>query len=133
VNRHVPGVWYIPHQGWHVTEPLPIRVTEGLLTIPAGFKSDLASIPKFLRIIPGFDCYECGIPGPVCHDAIYQGIVGRDLGIDRRRADRILHTLMRCDGVGRVRSWIVWAAVRLFGWWAWRQMPQRNRLLWSTR
>jgi len=129
---HYPGVWYEPHKGWTLTEPLEVRVEEGVLTIPRGFKSDLASIPKFLRILPGMDCYECGIPGPVTHDAIYQGVVGRDLGIGRRRADRILRTLMRCDGVGRIRASVVWTAVSLFGWWAWRRMPTRERALWMA-
>ncbi len=130
---HYPGVWYEPHKGWTLTEPMPVLVDEGRFTIPRGFKSDLASIPRFLRILPGFDCYECGIVGPVVHDAIYQGIVGRDLNIGRKRADRIMHTLMRCDGVGAIRAFVVWAAVRGFGWWAWRTMPSRDRALWMAQ
>lgn len=59
--NHYPGIWYTPHQGWQLTEPLPVLIMEGRFTIPKGFKSDLASIPRLLRVIPGMDCYECGV------------------------------------------------------------------------
>lgn len=129
------SVTYHPHQGWELTEPMPVLIAEGRFTIPKGFKSDLASIPKFLRAIPGFDCYECGIKGPVVHDWGYQhgGLVSPTIQITRKRADQLLHTMMRCDGVGRIRARIVWSAVRMFGWWAFRTMPSRDRSLWMAR
>ena len=120
-------------KGFVLTSPWPVTVAEGAFIIPKGFITDLASIPRALWWIPGLAPFEIGPSGPIAHDAIYQGLVGRDLGVDRRRADEILRVFCRCDGVGRIRSFVVWAAVRMFGWLAWRRMPDRDRSLWMAR
>lgn len=128
------SVTYLPHQGWQLTADLPVVIEEGQFTIPKGFKSDLASIPRLLRILPGMDCYECGINGPVVHDWGYQhgGSLSSSITVSRKRTDDLLRTLCRTDGVGRVRAFVVWAAVRGFGWLAWRRMPDRDRALWMA-
>lgn len=132
---HYPGVWYKPHKGWTLTEPMPVLIDEGRFAIPKGFKSDLASIPKILRVLPGMDCYECGIVGPVVHDWGYQhgGILSPTITVSRKRVDDLLRTLCRTDGVGRIRAFVVWSAVRMFGWFAWRRMPSRDRALWMAQ
>ena len=130
-----PSFTYQCHngKGFVLTSPWQVTVIEGTFTIPEGFITDLASIPRPLWWIPGLAPFEIGASGPIAHDAIYQGIVGRDLGVDRRRADEILRVFCRCDGVGRIRTFVVWAAVRVFGCWAWRRMPGRERALWMAQ
>ncbi len=128
-----PAYTYQCHNGgFRLTSPWPIHLEEGTLTIPEGFITDGASVPRLLWIIPGFDHTELGLSGPCLHDAIYQGTVGRNLGINRRRADDLLRILCQHDGVGRIRARIVWSAVRAFGWLAWRRMPNRERALWMA-
>ena len=114
--------------GWVTTADWPYLLMEGRLVVPKGFRCDLASIPRPLRVIPGFGREEVGVSGPVLHDAIYRGVVGRDseINLTRKRADQLLYRLCRCDGVGRIRARIVWAAVRLFGGFAWRRLPSRE-------
>ena len=129
----LPEFTYQCHNGgFKLTSDWRVVVEEGAFTVPRGFITDGASIPRLLWIIPGFGNEELGFSGPTAHDAVYQGIVGRDLGMTRRRTDRMFHTLMRSDGVGRIRAWVAWAAVRGFGWAAWRRMPSRERALWMA-
>lgn len=129
------SVTYLPHQGWLLTSDLPVLIAEGRFTIPKGFKSDLASIPRLLRVLPGFDCYECGVRAPVIHDWGYQkgGQVSDTILLSRKRVDDLLRIFARCDGVGRIRAFIVWAAVRAFGWLAYRRMPNREQALWMAQ
>ena len=113
--------------GWICTSDWPYLIEEGTLVVPRGFRCDLASIPRPLRIIPGFCREELGLSAPILHDAVYRGVVGRgpDITLDRKRTDRLFRTLMRCDGVGPVRAAIAWAAVRMLGLFAWRILPSR--------
>jgi hypothetical protein len=128
-----PVFTYRCHNGGFVlTSPWRVLVEEGVLDIPKGFITDGASVPRLLWLVPGFGNEELGMSGPTCHDAIYQGVVGRDLGIGRRRADQLLRVLCRFDGVGPIRSALAWAAVRAFGFLAWRRMPTRDRALWMA-
>lgn len=100
------------------------------LTVPKGFRCDLASIPRILTALLPRE--KLGVSGPVLHDAIYRGTVGRgpDINITRRHADRLFWTLMRCDGVNRPLARTAWAAVRVFGWLAWKRLPDRE---WALR
>lgn len=125
------SVTFLPGKGWILTEPLHIRIDEGWLHIPAGFRCDLASVPCVVAWIPGLHCYSFGIPAPTAHDAIYRGIVGRGngLNLNRRRADRLFYNLARDTGVGKVRARVAWCALRAFGGLAWRRLPRREESL----
>ena len=130
------SITYRVHNGGFITTAnTPIIIEEGTLTIPAGTLTDLASIPRILWWIPGFACFELGIAGPLLHDAVYRGLVGRTppIILTRRRADRVFHTLMRHDGVGCCRAWVAWCAVRCFGVLAWRRLPRREDALRRAR
>lgn len=121
-------------RGFLLTSPWPYIIDEGRFTVPAGFICDLASIPRPLTIIPGFAKYELGTHGPIAHDWAYQhGGWVNGINLTRKRTDDLFYTLMRGDGVGRVRARIAWGMVRLFGWVAWRRMPTRERAEWMAR
>jgi hypothetical protein len=109
--------------GWVTTSPWPYLIDEGPLTVPAGFVCDLASVPRILTVLLPRE--RLGLAGPILHDAVYRGTVGRGphITLTRRRADQLFHVLMRCDGVSRLTAHIAWAAVRAFGWLAWRRLP----------
>jgi len=114
--------------GWITTADWPYLIDEGTVTVPKGFRCDLASIPRPLRIIPGFGREELGVSGPVLHDWSFRhgGQLPEGICLSRRRTDRLFRTLMRCDGVGRVRAGMAWAATRLFGCFAWRRLPSKE-------
>jgi hypothetical protein len=120
-------------RGFILTSPWPYLIDEGRFEVPEGFVCDLASIPRLFTLIPGFARYELGCDGPIMHDWSYQH-GGRVNGVclSRRRTDDLFRTLMRCDGVGPIRSALAWAAVRAFGFLAWRRMPTRDRALWMA-
>lgn len=87
------------------------------LCAPAGMLTDLASVPRPLRV------WETGldgtIPAAVIHDAIYRGFTGREL--TRAQADEVFHEVMLMSGVRRSKSWAMWLGVRLGGWASWRK------------
>lgn len=76
--------------------------------IPAGTFTDFASTPRVIWgiIAPAGRHSKAAI----VHDYLYTFRLGT-----RAQIDRVFRELMRHDGVGAVRRWVMWAAVRLFG------------------
>ena len=83
--------------------------------IPRGFRTDLASVPRFLcPVVPTYGRYSTAA---VVHDFLYSK-GGNEA--DRCQADWAFFLLMKQLGVRRWRRWIMFIAVRLFGWRAFR-------------
>jgi len=82
--------------------------------IPEGFCCDLASVPRILRIV--YDRASFGLRAPILHDFLYRT---RPEGVTRKEADQLFRQVMEQVGVGRMKRWVAWAAVRLGGLWAW--------------
>ena len=80
--------------------------------IPAGFITDLASIPAILR--PLFNPNDDGRKAAVLHDSRYCIKQGSRKDAD----DLFLEALERC-GVGFFRRWAMYAGVRAGGWVYW--------------
>lgn len=78
------------------------------ITVPAGYRTDLASIPaRFQQRAP----HESPAARPgVIHDYLYTSH-----GASRRDADRIFRQALRDEGVPLGQRLAMWAAVRLFG------------------
>lgn len=100
-----------------------------ILDIPAGFRFDLASIPRvaWWLIAP----FELSIVAALAHDHLYR-TGGADAGIippgstySRAQADRLFADLMRSEGVSAWRRRAAHAAVRAFGGGAWRSAGAR--------
>lgn len=89
------------------------------IVVPIGFMTDFASIPRMFR------WWQTGSVGPqrvaaYFHDWLYSS----QSAIDRSRADRTFREVMRMAG-GKgpfkfFRRWVMWAALRVGGWLAWR-------------
>lgn len=78
------------------------------VTVPAGFRTDLASIPqKYQQRDPAQS--PAARPG-VIHDYLYTSH-----GASRRDADRLFREALRDEGVPLGQRLAMWAAVRLFG------------------
>lgn len=108
-------------RGWETSEPWTVQANGAQVTIPEGFRFDLASIPHLFRSI--LDKEDLGVAGPLTHDWLYQhrGQVQATppTRFTRRATDRIFRQIMDADGVGFIRRWVAWAAVRGFGWFPW--------------
>lgn len=107
---HIPD-----RSSWNVTADI-IYYSERYLwcvIVPAGFNTDLASIPRYVWwLIPRDDRHI--VDGAVIHDYLY-----RDGSCTRAQADMILRDAIReRQGKYWYRA-IVWSFVRIFGAKAW--------------
>ena len=91
---------------WMLVKPY----ARGAWTVPAGFVTDLASVPAAARGLVA----TWGKHGPaaILHDWMYRTQLD---GLTRRMADRIMLEVMRQDGVGWLKRRAIYAAVRLGG------------------
>ena len=87
-------------------------------TIPAGFKSDGASVPCFFwRVVfPPGD--HRAMRAAFAHDYIYR--IHPD-GWTRAEADRMFYELLIKGGIPEIRARLAYLGVRLFGRTAWRK------------
>lgn len=87
------------------------------ITVPAGYRCDLASVPRLLQwIIPK---HELDYAGAV-HDYLYE------LAYDKAMADAVFYMIARSRGqVGSFRARLAWRAVRYGGWPAWWRHRRR--------
>lgn len=83
-----------------------------LITIPSGFQTDFASVPRAFRNIINV----WGLHGlsAVLHDFLYSK-QGADFCNTRKEADFIFYESMVRIGVSKVRAYTMYKSVRLFG------------------
>jgi len=111
----------LPHgskdvQWFQVTSPFIFSSAAGLhVEVPAGFRTDFASVPRA--------CWSIAPPtgdhsrAAVIHDYLYS----RAANCPRFLADAIFRHAMQVSGVALWKRWLMWFAVRLFGWTAYQQ------------
>jgi hypothetical protein len=85
-----------------------------VIRVPAGFQTDLASIPWFAQPLVGFMRVGRFDRAAVIHDWLYA-----TQWLPRGLCDRILRKAMEADRVSWLVRWQIWAGVRVGGWWAW--------------
>ena len=121
-----PILTYIgPGNVWRLEDDYSYRDSEFVITVPEGFRFDLASIPRaFWWLISPF---ELSIAAPLLHDFLYQHAGAPPAGsIDplhvysRADADRLFLEVMESEGVHGWRRGPAYAAVRAFGWLGWK-------------
>lgn len=98
---------------WQLIKPLVYTVRwqmDGLtITVPAGFRTDFASVPQFLwSIFPPHGIYSRAC---VIHDFLY-----RMTRCSRFLADAIFREAMHQLGVSQWKRVAMYYAVRAFGW-----------------
>lgn len=95
---------------WVLVEPLVYQSDRAgmTITVPAGFQTDLASVPRWPVIF--FLCGDTSNEAAIVHDYLYSThMVPRDV------ADGVLSEASRASGVPAWRASLMWAGVRLFG------------------
>ena len=86
----------------------------GTVTIPTGFETDGASIPRaFWNILQPFGPY---FPAAILHDFLYSKGSDNHFQTDREEADYLFKEAMFNVGIGWVQRETIYRAVRLFGW-----------------
>jgi hypothetical protein len=122
-----PIVTYIgPGNRWRLEGDYPYQDGRNLITVPGGFLFDLASIPRaFWWLISPF---ELSIAAPLLHDFLYAhkgdppaGSIEPARVYSRKQADQLFREVMKIEGVPAWRRGPAYAAVRSFGWLAWRK------------
>jgi len=102
-------------------QPLRYRYDElGIvITVPAGFVTDFASVPRGLwNIVPRWGRHG---EAAVLHDYLY------DIGVyTRKECDKIFLVAMKECRAKKAR--IIWAGVRMGGWLAWRNHRKKDAL-----
>lgn len=86
---------------------------EGPILVPAGFKTDFASISVlhnaflfvFFALVAGYGNYSATV-----HDQLYT-----QAKLTRKACDQVLYRALRAEGVARWRAWLFYAGVRLGG------------------
>lgn len=96
--------------------------TYGRFTVPKGFHTDGASIPRIFWTLIGGPNRACFMEASVLHDWLY---VKRStpLGptVSQKEADDIFYGLLKKNKVHPFRSWLMWLAVRSAGWLYWKK------------
>jgi len=82
--------------------------------VSPGFRTDGASIPRFLWRVFGSPYDPDIFAAAIAHDALYRGEV-----VPRNDADEALLRMMAESGVSKRKRRLVWLGVRLFGWLTW--------------
>ena len=96
---------------WIVAEPFEYYRTNNpdeVIHIPVGTVTDIATVPRVLwSIFPPFGAYS---KAAIVHDYLYENAIN-----DKKYADEVFLEAMTVAGVPRVRRWLMYQAVRLFG------------------
>ena len=105
-----PQLTYTYLGSYLLTADFTVTVGGRTFTIPAGTRTDLATTPRLLwMLLPPTGIYEAAAVAHDwwCSDGIRNG------ELTSRQADDYFRDLMGDAGVGMVRRWCMWAAVRV--------------------
>jgi hypothetical protein len=113
----------VTDQRWEVVEPQVYRGARDTFVVPAGFRTDFASVPRVVVwLFPRFGPYTMAA---VLHDwLVTDGIASG--AVSPRDADGLFRRVLRELGVAPVRRWLMWTGVRWgalvnparrAGWW----------------
>lgn len=95
-------------RSWRLAEPLIYEGEQDVITIPRGYATDLASVPRFLHwLVSPYGPYT---RAAVLHDYLITDAI--PLGLSSRDADGMFRRVMREEGTGFALRWLMWAAVR---------------------
>lgn len=105
---------------------VPVRLVEKfdvmfrgeLYTVPAGFKTDGASIPRWLWPVCGHPLQAPRVVAAVVHDFLYGG---GDPEATRADADDLYRDMQLALGIPRRRAYVEWLVLRVCGWTHWRR------------
>jgi hypothetical protein len=96
---------------WMVVSPFLVRVDGEVITVPEGYETDFASIPRlpFVFLVFGNTAHRSA----VIHDYLY----ARGVNLENKRAwcDKVFYTAMELDGLPKWRRLMMYLGVRVGG------------------
>jgi len=93
---------------WRLTEPLIYQGADDTFTVPRGFETDLASVPRlFWALFPPHGAWTLAA---VVHDFLY--VTGQ---VSRKDADGVFLRIMVASGTKLWRAAVMYRMVRWFG------------------
>ena len=100
---------------WILLNDLVVVVDGKKLYIPAGTTTDFASVPRLLWwLFPPHD--KDYLVASIVHDFFYRTQIR-----SRKEADEIFLKLMLKNGTPKWKAYLMYGAVRIFGWIAWKR------------
>jgi hypothetical protein len=106
---------------WVLLSPLRWMLQDGnVLIVPAGFITDLASVPSMLRGV--LDVNGKSRHAAVAHDWLYRN----HKLFTRSEADEFLRVALICRGTSAVAARTYWSGVRIGGWKPWGLRVERG-------
>jgi hypothetical protein len=98
----------IGDKDFELVEPVTYAGNTQTFVVPAGFRTDLASVPRaFVWLLPRYGRYT---RAAILHDYLWHN--SASLNVTRADADGIFRRAMRELDVPFLRRWMMWAAVR---------------------
>jgi len=105
----------IDKDDWKLLAPLRFysAVLDREIIVPKGFVTDFASVPR----LPFIYWFTGGLAqaAAVIHDWLYRT---ETAFLTRAQADAVLAEAMAASGYWKIRSWFMWAGVRIGGYWS---------------
>src|SRR3954469_19555312 len=95
---------------WIVRAPLIWAGEKRTVTVPEGFLTDLASVPRMAQGMPGFEPTGLSRRPAVLHDWLYSSAE-----LPRMEADAVFYRALRLEGAHETTARIYYRAVRVFG------------------
>lgn len=99
------------------------KVYGDLITVPTGFVTDFASVPKWLPIAYAM-LKNVGKQAAVVHDYLYQKHL-----CGKAKADRIFLEALKAMKVSAFKRWLLYSSVVAFGWTSYASGPDRYLIL----
>jgi hypothetical protein len=98
-----------------------IYITEDgtVIIVPAGFHTNLASVPGVVKWYIDDNNYEIRSPS-VTHDFLYSA-ESKDIGFNRKEADGVLREAMIGLGMRRSKAYLIYYILRAFGGSHWEE------------
>ncbi len=112
--------WLPPDENgntFRLTETMEYQWRNRLLFVPAGFRSDGASVPPFLWMSVSPKVDHRTIAGAIVHDFLYRSGLP---GWTRKDADKMFYDIIRADGLSWLKAKKAYWGVRLFGRRSWK-------------
>lgn len=120
ITKHIDG------KKWEVMQPFRYRVgtkySLEIITVPVGYITDFASIPKVFWLIVGHPAGKHG-KAAVIHDCLYSTQI-----YSRKRSDEIFREAMKVSKVSRWKRAVIYRSVRMFGMFAWKKAGRENNV-----
>lgn len=107
---NLPKLSPLPNGNWVLLDSFGIEVDGVSIVVPAGFETDGASIPRALWRLCGNPMEVPRLYAAICHDWLYYA-----KPCTRKQADCFYRDAQISFGVGRLKAYTEYYALRLFG------------------